>query len=137
MSHTRSSGSLTNNSFSLTRHYCVPEPIDSAYLLLLIAVLQDDCNYLHLRVRETVLRGVNNLPKITHQVSGKTDSLVPLGSRMQTCHTFDAPPLGQRAREVFPGCAYSPHPQDICAQDPSPLGRCQEIRTNWGHWPLF
>ena len=88
MSHTRSSGSLTNNSFSLTRHCYVPEPIDSAYLLLLIAVLQDDCNYLHLRVRETVLREVNNLPKVTHLVSGKTDSLVPLDSRMQTCRTF-------------------------------------------------
>lgn len=88
MSHTRSSRSLTNNSFSLTRHYYMPEPIDSAYLLLLITILQDDCNYLHLTARETVLRGVNNLPKVTHLVSGKTNSLVLLDSRMQTCPAF-------------------------------------------------
>ena len=66
----------------------MPEPIDSTYLLLLITILQDDCNYLHLTARETVLRGVNNLPKVTHLVSGKTNSLVLLDSRMQTCPAF-------------------------------------------------
>lgn len=44
-----------------------------AYLLIL-TTLQDTYNYLHLRVEETVLREVNNLPKVIHLVSGRTNS---------------------------------------------------------------
>lgn len=87
MSHTRSSGSLTNNSFSFNKTLlCATEPLDPAYLPLYVSP-EDDCHYLRLRARETVLRGVNNLPKVTHLVSGKTNSLVLLDPEC-TCPTF-------------------------------------------------
>lgn len=59
-------------------------PRTFAYLLTL-NILQYAYNYLHLRVEETVLREVNNLPKVTHLVSGRTNSKPgPSDSRMQT-----------------------------------------------------
>lgn len=66
-----SSGSLSNNSFSLTRVYCVPVPLYFAYQLL--RILQNGYNYLHVRAGETVLTEINNLLKVTHLAGGETN----------------------------------------------------------------
>lgn len=71
-----SSGSVNNNSQTLlcTRTFAhLPN----------LTILQDAQNYLHLRVEETVLWKVNNLPRVTQFVSGGMNSKPgPSDSRM-------------------------------------------------------
>lgn len=128
-----SSGSINNNSQAR------PCPRTFVYQLIL-TILQDTYNYLHVRVEGTVLREVNNLPKVTHLVSGRANSKPgPSDSRMQTFPTTHTACLGQRDKGIFPGYTlFHLTPPQVYQKYVGilleGLRRCQK---NWEHWLPF
>lgn len=131
-----SSGSINNSQTLLcTRTF--------AYLLIL-TILQDAQNYLHLRVEETVLREVNHLPRVTHLVSGGTNSKPgPSDARMQTLPTIKCQPSWSEGWGGFPWLyTFPPHFTASVPKISVPRIRIllegpRGGQKNWEHWLPF